>query len=64
MNSLKISRCKKMKSKAKRLLANEKGQGMVEYVITITSISLVALLNLRLIGTMLDSAMTGITMAI
>jgi len=44
--------------------ANEKGQGMVEYVLAITSVSLVALLNLHLIGTWLDSFFGGLTMLV
>jgi len=57
----------KMKLRAGRFMliaANEKGQGMVEYVLTITSISLVALLNLHFIGTWLDSFFGRLTMLV
>ncbi|HKL10298.1 MAG TPA: hypothetical protein VJ990_02585 [Clostridia bacterium] len=57
----------KMKLRVERFMgstANEKGQGMVEYVLAITSISLVALLNLHLIGTWLDSFFGSLTMLI
>jgi Flp pilus assembly pilin Flp len=47
----------------KSVLANEKGQGMVEYVLAITSISLVALLNMKWIGTRLASVIGNITAA-
>jgi len=57
----------KMKLRAGRFMgstANEKGQGMVEYVLAITSISLVALLNLHFIGAWLDSFFGRLTMLV
>jgi len=45
-------------------IKNEKGQGMVEYVLTITSISLVAMISMQGIGTWLDSIMGTIATAI
>lgn len=50
--------------KSKGIAANEKGQGMVEYVITITSISLIAMISMQGIGTWLDSILGTIAMAI
>jgi Flp pilus assembly pilin Flp len=47
----------------KSILASEKGQGMVEYVLAITSISLIALINMQWIGTWLASAIGNITAA-
>ncbi len=45
------------------IFKDEAGQGMVEYALVITGISLVSLLNMRLIGTWLNAAMGSITMA-
>ena len=47
----------------KHVLVNERGQGMVEYVLVITSISLLALINVQWIGTWLVSAIGSITAA-
>jgi len=67
MNGSRNLESEKMKLRVERFMgstANEKGQGMVEYVLAITSISLVALLNLHLIGTWLDSFFGSLTMLI
>ncbi len=45
-------------------MINDKGQGMVEYVLAITSISMVALLNLGLIARWLDSFIGSLTMLV
>ena len=55
---------KAAKELLKSCIKNEKGQGMVEYVLTITSISLVAMISMQGIGTWLDSIMGTIATAI
>ena len=55
----KVEKTKMPMSQIKGLLTNKRGQGMLEYVLAITSISLLALANVKWFGTWIVSTIAS-----